>query len=122
MKTDVQLRAHVMRRVYLIYWGRQIARPLPRMAAFALLALALTSSVSVASVILNALSVGGVYEVALFFVSAFVNTTLFVQAVVAEAGEGEENAEQVARDAEGVRVAPVTGTFSAPFCNDGQEW
>lgn len=83
MKSDAKMRAYVMRRVYVMYWGRQLARPLPRIAAFSALAVALVSSVSVVNVVLNALAVGGVYEMTLFAVAAFANTTLFVQAVVA---------------------------------------
>ncbi len=82
MKTDAQIRARVMRRVRAIYWARQIARPAPRVALLGALSLALTSTVSVVNVAVNALMFGGVLQLAGFFVAAFVGTTLAVQALV----------------------------------------
>lgn len=81
MKSDAKMRAYVMRRVYLMYWGRQLARPAPRIIALSALAIALFSSVSVVNVFANALAIGGVYGITMFAVAAFANTTLFVQAV-----------------------------------------
>lgn len=81
MKTDAQIRAHVMRRVYAMYWGRQLKKPAPRIALVGVLAFGLASSVSIVNVILNALSVGGVAELAAFFIAAFVGTTGAVQAM-----------------------------------------
>ena len=81
MKTDAQIRAHVMRRVYAMYWGRQLKKPAPRIALVGVLAFGLASSVSIVNIVLNALSVGGVAELAAFFVSAFAGTTAGVQAM-----------------------------------------
>lgn len=81
MKTDEQLRAHVMRRVYAIYWMRELKKPAPRIALIGALVLGLASSVSVVNVVLNALTVGGIEGLVAFVVAAFVGTTAAVQAM-----------------------------------------
>lgn len=70
-----------MRRVRLIYYARQAARPAPRVALLAGLSAGLASTVSVVNVALNAVAAGGVTEFAAFFVAAFVGTTFAVQAL-----------------------------------------
>lgn len=81
MKTEPQLRAYVMRRVYLMYYGRAISRPLPRLALLVGLALVFVGSVSVVNVVANALSTDGLYGFANFVIDAFVTTTPLVQLV-----------------------------------------
>lgn len=81
MKTDAQIRAHVMRRVYVTYWVRQLTKPGSRLALTLVLLLGLTSVVSVSSVFANAPFVSGVSGVAAFFIAAFLSTTVAVQAM-----------------------------------------
>ena len=71
MKTDEQIRKAVMRRVRLIYYARQAAKPAPRIALLGVLSVGLASTVSVANVALNALMVNGVAQFAAFVVAAF---------------------------------------------------
>lgn len=79
MKTDEQIRSSVMRRVYAIYWTRQLARPAPRVIVLVVLGTALISTVSVVNVAANAFAVRGLGELARFAYAAFLNTTPFVQ-------------------------------------------
>ena len=81
MKTDEQIRKVVMRRVRLIYYARQAAKPAPRIALLAGLSAGLASTVSVVNVALNALMVGGVSQFATFVAVAFAGTTFAVQAL-----------------------------------------
>lgn len=81
MKTDEQMRKYVMRRVYALYWLRELRKPAPRIALVGALMLGLASSVSIANVILNALTVGGIEGLVAFVVAAFVGTTATVQAM-----------------------------------------
>ena len=71
-----------MRRVYGMYWGRQLKHPAPRVVLLGGLAYALTMSVSIVNVAINAFAVGGLTQFATFFVTAFLGTTFFVQGVV----------------------------------------
>lgn len=82
MKTDEQIRAHVMRRVYTMYWARQLKKPATRFAFVGALSAGLLSSVSIVNVALNALAVGSIEHIAAFFLAAFVGTTLAVQAML----------------------------------------
>lgn len=79
MKTDEQIRKAVMRRVYTMYWTRELKKPAPRIAFVSVLVLGIAGSVSVANIALNALSVGGVADLVTFSVAAFVGTTVMVQ-------------------------------------------
>lgn len=72
-----------MRRVYTIYYARQLARPAPRVALLVVLGTALFASVSVVSVAQNLLAVRGLPQLYAFVVEAFVGATPFVQAVTA---------------------------------------
>ncbi len=53
MRTDADIRRYVMRRVYAMYYLRQLARPTPRFVALFGLAAGLVGSVSVANIISN---------------------------------------------------------------------
>ena len=79
MKTDAQIRSHVMRRVYAMYWTRQLARPAPRVFALAVLGTVLVSSVSVANIAANVWAVRGAGSLVTFAIAAFQNTTPLVQ-------------------------------------------
>ncbi|MBU6310808.1 hypothetical protein KGO06_02645 [Patescibacteria group bacterium] len=79
MKTDAQIRAHVMRRVYAIYVMRQLKKPAPRIAVIAALLGGIASSVSVGSVAINALAAVGGGNIVGFMFAAFLGTTLAVQ-------------------------------------------
>ncbi len=81
MTSDAKIRARVMRRVWALYWARQLARPAPRAVAFGVLAYGLLSSVSVVNVAVNALAFGSVAELARFAYVAFVTTTPYVQGI-----------------------------------------
>lgn len=81
MKTDAQIRARVMRRVYAMYWARELKKPAPRIAFVSALVLGLSGSVSIVNVAVNALSVAGAADLAAFFVAAFLGTTAAVQAM-----------------------------------------
>ena len=81
MKTDEQIRAHVMRRVYTMYWARELKKPAPRIALVGALVIGLASTVSVANVAVNALMVTGAGDLVAFFVAAFLATSAAVQAM-----------------------------------------
>jgi hypothetical protein len=81
MKTDAQIRANVMRRVYATYYLREVSKPAPRMLVLTGLALALAGSVSVINIINNALSTNGLSGLAVFVLSAFVTTSILVKTV-----------------------------------------
>ena len=82
MKTDDQIRAHVMRRVRAIYVARQLKRPAPRIALIGALLAGIASSVSVVQVALNALAVTSFSGFLSFVTAAFLGTTLAVQVMV----------------------------------------
>src|SRR5690348_5737838 len=79
MATDSQIRARVMRRVYLMYCTRQVCKPVPRTAIFAVLFLALIGSFSIVNVISNVLSTGGFEGFVNLFVDAFAHTSTVVR-------------------------------------------
>lgn len=81
MKTDAQLRAAVMRRVYMMYYARAIAQPLPRLAVLTGLAFVFVGSVSIVNVVANAFNTQGVAGFLSFVVAAFLDTTPLVQTV-----------------------------------------
>lgn len=81
MKTDEQIRKHVMRRVWAMYWARELKKPAPRIALLGALTIGLASSVSIANVVMNVPYVSGFSGMAAFFVTAFVSTTAAVQAM-----------------------------------------
>ena len=81
MKTDEQIRAHVMRRVHTMYWARELKKPAPRIALVGALMLGLAGSVSLANVALNALAISGAGDLVTFAIAAFVGTTASVQAM-----------------------------------------
>lgn len=81
MKTDAHLRSKVMRRVYLMYCGRQICKPIPRLVIFGVLALALVGSVSIVNVIANALNTAGFAGLVTFALSAFTEAETTVKVV-----------------------------------------
>ena len=70
-----------MRRVYTMYWARELKKPAPRIALVGALVLGIAGSVSVANVALNALAISGVSDLVTFAVAAFVGTTATVQAM-----------------------------------------
>jgi hypothetical protein len=82
MKTDEQIRRHVMRRVYALYYARLLKKPATRLGAVGALGAVIASSVSVTSVAMNAFAVGGLAQLATFIAVAFVGTSLVVQASV----------------------------------------
>lgn len=79
MRTDDQMRKYVMRRVYFIYCTREVCKPIPRLAVFMVLALALVGSVSIANVVGNALNVHGALGFVSYIAYAFVSTSATVQ-------------------------------------------
>ncbi len=81
MKTETQLRTYVMRRVYLTYYTREVCKPVPRLAVFVVLALALVGSVSIVNVLVNAMHVQGVGAFVSYLVYAFAGTQPVVQAI-----------------------------------------
>ncbi len=81
MKTDEQIRKAVMRRVRLIYYARQAAKPAPRIALLGALSAGLASTVSLVNVALNAFMVQGVTQFFAFAFYAFLGTTVAVQAL-----------------------------------------
>jgi hypothetical protein len=81
MKTDEQIRKAVMRRVRLMYYARQAAKPAPRVALLGALSAGLVSTVSVVNVALNAFMVGGVSQFITFAAVAFAGTTFAAQAL-----------------------------------------
>ncbi|MEK9177364.1 MAG: hypothetical protein AAB923_03645 [Patescibacteria group bacterium] len=80
MQTDQQMRSRIMARVYWIYAIRQIAQPTVRAILFLSACLAVTSLVSVQNVIANVAGMSSVSRVTDFFLSAFAQAELFVQA------------------------------------------
>lgn len=79
MKTDEQIRRHVMRRVYALYYARLLKKPVTRLGAVGALGAVIASSVSVTNVVMNAFAVGGLTQLATFVAVAFVGTSLVVQ-------------------------------------------
>lgn len=79
MKTEAQMRSFVMRRVYLTYCYRQVCKPVPRLAIFMVLGLALVGSVSIVNVVSNALNTTSVWGLANFAFIAFMSTDVVVQ-------------------------------------------
>ncbi len=82
MKTDLEIRKHVMRRVYAIYLLRQLSRPFIRVSALAIGALALMASVSVPDVLVNVSGVSDTVGFAKFILAAFAGTEMLVQSAV----------------------------------------
>ena len=82
MKTQDELRSHIMHRVRRIHLVRQIAKPAVRAIVFLAACLAITSLVSVRNVIANVSRMSGIAHIANFFLSAFVRTEFFVQAAL----------------------------------------
>mgnify|MGYP001615940715 CR=1 FL=1 len=81
MKTDAQIRSHVMRRVYAMYYARMLAKPATRFGAVGALVVTLANSISITSIAANILAVGGLTGFANFILVAFVSTTVLVQGV-----------------------------------------
>lgn len=72
-----------MRRVYVIFWTRQLLAPKVRLAAALVIVLAIASSVSVPNIIANAFSSSNLFGYPLV---AIAHTTLLVQLGVFAAG------------------------------------
>ena len=72
-----------MRRVYLMYCGRQVCKPVPRIMIGLVLALALVGSVSVVNVLSNAFNVAGFGGLLTFALAAFTHAAPVVQVVTA---------------------------------------
>ena len=83
MKTDLELRNSIMRRVWGIYLMRQLANPALRLVVLAASVVAVVSSVSVKNVFENALRTSGVSGLANFSLTALLNTSLAVQVSLA---------------------------------------
>ena len=83
MKTELQMRKSIMRRVYGVYFVRQFSRPVARLAAFFAVCTVVTSSVSMPNVIKNALSSSDLIR---FSVAAVSHTSSVVQLGILAAG------------------------------------
>ena len=83
MKTEQQITKNIMRRVYGVYFMRQLWKPSTRLAAFFAVFAVVASSVSMPNVIANALHTSNFTAFAL---SAISNTTIYVQLGVLIAG------------------------------------
>ncbi len=87
MKTDIQIRRHVMLRIYAVYALRAVLKPAPRAAVFITLMLSLFASVSVVDVVANAINAAPTPEALLVFLLAAVqNTSPVVYALAAALG------------------------------------
>ena len=83
MSRDADIRRYVMRRVYAMYYLRQISRPTPRFVALFGLAVGLVGSVSVANVISNVShKTGSVVDFAQYVGYAVVGTEVSVQVML----------------------------------------
>jgi hypothetical protein len=83
MKTELQMRKSIMRRVYGVYLVRQFSRPVARIAAFFALCTVVTSSVSMPNVIANTLHSSNALAYA---ITALAGTKSFIQVGVLLAG------------------------------------
>lgn len=79
MVSEQELRKKIMRRVYGVYWLRQVTSVQARIGAFAVLLFALASSVSLPDVVANALHAQGLSGIMHFVVVALTDTTTPVQ-------------------------------------------
>lgn len=70
------MRKAIMRRVYVVFWTRQLMKPGTRLAAASAIVLAIASTVSVPHIVANALHSSNVFGYSLIAVA---HTTLFVQ-------------------------------------------
>lgn len=70
-----------MRRVYVVYWARQLTKPASRVMIFGALTFALIGSVSVANVLTNALNTAGLAGLVTFALSAFTEAETTVKVV-----------------------------------------
>ncbi len=76
------VKKNVMRRVYIVYLLRAVARPLLiELAVIAALIMSVGFFVSVQSVFHNALSVSNIVDFGRFIIDAFTNTQIVVQAL-----------------------------------------
>lgn len=82
MKTELQLRDTIMRRVWGIYVLRQMTSPVLRLGVMGVVAFALVSSVSMKHIVANALATSGLSGLARFSLYAVLDTTLFVQVLL----------------------------------------
>lgn len=76
---EALMRARIMRRVYRMYWRRQLARPALRIGVSGLILVGIASSVSVTHVVTNILGVSSIEGLVVFALSAYKNTSFFVQ-------------------------------------------
>lgn len=83
MKTELQMRKAIMRRVYGVYFMRKLTAPGTRVVAFLAICLAVASSVSMPNVIANAFHSSDILN---FILTALVNTKSAVQLGVLLAG------------------------------------
>ncbi len=70
-----------MRRVYLMYCGRQVCKPIPRIIISLVLLLAIVGSVSILNIAANLLNTGSVTGLVRFLVTAFTEAEVLVQAL-----------------------------------------
>lgn len=82
MKVEKQITEGIMRRVYGVYFMRQLSHPMVRITALFLLAFSLRELVWVSNVIENMSHKNGVIEFIQYGVSAFVSTEFAVQLVM----------------------------------------
>lgn len=83
MKSDVQLKKSIMRRVYGVYAVRKLTSPTARMAAFFIICLAVASSVSMPNVIANTIHASNMLA---YVLSALAGTKVYIQLGVLAAG------------------------------------
>lgn len=82
MNSDSILREKIMRRVWGVYIVRQFTSPALRLGVMGMTAIALVSSVSMKHIVENALATSGLSGLARFSLSAFTDTTVFVQVLL----------------------------------------
>ncbi len=82
MKTEQELTARIMRRVYATYALRQLSQPWVRFGALSALLLALRELVFVSKVVENASLKSNIFEFLNYGFSAFAGTEFFVQLTV----------------------------------------
>lgn len=83
MKTEQEMNKAIMRRVYSVYFMRQLTRPATRIVAFFAICFAIASSVSMPNVIANAFHSS---DITRFTLAALVDTKSAVQLGVLLAG------------------------------------
>ena len=82
MKSEQELTKSIMRRVYAVYFLRELSQPGVRIALLAFLAFALRALISITSVIENATAKRDVFGFVNYAFEAFVSTEFAVQFVL----------------------------------------